>query len=143
MFHTQQIIWRHVVWGTALQFIFGLIVLRWPTGRFVFQCLGDKIATFLNYSDAGSGFAYGYLVTDQNLAGIKLGTILVFKVTVRFLDFPRASNNLFPHPRHCPLSSSSVSSSAFCTTMASCKLLFKSLAGFCKSLWVQLQLNPW
>lgn len=72
-----------MIWGTALQFIFGLIVLRWPTGRFIFQCLGDKIAAFLNYSDAGSGFAYGYLVTDQNLAGIKLGTVLVFKVNCR------------------------------------------------------------
>ena len=75
-------VWRHVVWGISLQFIFGLLVLRWPTGQSVIQCLGDKVTIFLGYTDAGSGFVYGYLVTDQNASGIPLGTIFAFDVTL-------------------------------------------------------------
>jgi len=69
-----------VIWGLALQFVFGLIVLRWDFGRNVIQCIADKVTIFLTYSDDGSGFVYGYLVTDKNASGIALGTIFAFKV---------------------------------------------------------------
>lgn len=75
-----QVKWSHVTWGVGLQFIFGLIVLRWELGRQVIQCLGDKITIFLDYSNEGSGFVYGYLVTDKNMAGIVLGSVFAFKV---------------------------------------------------------------
>jgi len=75
-----QVKWSHVTWGVGLQFIFGLIVLRWELGRQVIQCLGEKITIFLDYSNEGSGFVYGYLVTDKNMAGIVLGTVFAFKV---------------------------------------------------------------
>lgn len=78
--HPSKVKWRHVTWGVALQFIFGLIVLRWDVGRQVIQCLGDKITVFLDYSNAGSGFVYGYLATDINMAGIALGTIFAFRI---------------------------------------------------------------
>lgn len=80
-------IWRQVIWGVALQFIFGLIVLRWETGRQVFQCLGDKITVFLDYTNAGSGFVYGYLVTDENASGIALGGVFAFRVWHIFMNF--------------------------------------------------------
>lgn len=70
------------MWGLSLQFIFGLIVLRWDFGRNVIQCIADKVTIFLTYSDDGSGFVYGYLVTDLNNAGISLGTIFAFKVQI-------------------------------------------------------------
>lgn len=73
-------IWRHIGWGIALQLIFGLIVLRWDFGQSVFQCLGEKVTTFLDYTNAGSGFVYGYLVTDENSSGLALGTVFAFKV---------------------------------------------------------------
>lgn len=69
-----------MIWGVALQFIFGLVVLRWDLGREIVQCLADKVTIFLSYTDAGSGFVYGYLVTDQNPSGIALGTIFAFQV---------------------------------------------------------------
>ena len=75
-----QVIWRQVIWGVSLQFVFGLIVLRWQLGRQVLQCIGDKVTTFLDYTTAGSALVYGYLVTDQNSSGIALGTIFAFKV---------------------------------------------------------------
>ena len=73
-------VWKQVIWGTAMQFLFGLIVLRWDVGRNIIDCLGDKVTIFLGYTDAGSGFVYGYLVTDDNTSGVLLGTIFAFKV---------------------------------------------------------------
>ena len=57
--------WRHVVWGLGLQFVFGLLILRWEVGKAVFGCLGRKVSTFLDYTDAGSGFVFGYLVDQK------------------------------------------------------------------------------
>ena len=41
--HPSRIRWRHIFWGLALQYIFGLIILRWDIGAQTFQCLGDKV----------------------------------------------------------------------------------------------------
>ena len=38
---------------------------RWDVGRAVFGCLGDKVSTFLAFTDAGSGFVFGYLVDQK------------------------------------------------------------------------------
>ena len=35
--------WRHVTWGLALQFVFGLLILRWRPGKMFFDCIGDKV----------------------------------------------------------------------------------------------------
>ena len=41
--HPGRIRWRHLMWGLALQFIFGLIILRWKIGRNVFDCVAKKV----------------------------------------------------------------------------------------------------
>ena len=46
----------------------------------MFKCLGDKVTIFLDYTNAGSGFVYGYLVTDQNASGVALGSVFAFRV---------------------------------------------------------------
>jgi len=61
----KDIIWRHVTWGLTLQFIFGLMILRWSYGQAFFKCLGTKVDTFLGFTDAGSSFVFGYLVNQQ------------------------------------------------------------------------------
>ena len=63
--HPGYIVWRPVLWGLGLQFLLGLIILRWELGKSVFDCLGRKVTTFLDYTEAGSGFVFGYLVTLQ------------------------------------------------------------------------------
>ena len=63
--HPGHIAWRPVLWGLGLQFLLGLIILRWELGKSVFDCLGRKVKTFLDFTDAGSGFVFGYLVTLQ------------------------------------------------------------------------------
>lgn len=80
--------WRHVAWGMALQFILGLIILRWPFGRSVFECLAGKVATFLAFTDAGSSFVFGDLVTvDGIFAFSVLPVILFFSFCIQILYY--------------------------------------------------------
>lgn len=67
-----RIVWRHVIWGITLQFIFGLLILRWVPGRNFFNCIGSKVDTFLGFTDAGSSFVFGYLVNQQPFLPHKL-----------------------------------------------------------------------
>ena len=62
-----QIKWRPVVWGLYIQFVLGLIIIRWSVGRSIFQCIGDKVATFLAYSNAGASFVYGDMLIDSGV----------------------------------------------------------------------------
>ena len=61
-----QVIWRHVIWGLGLQLCFGLLILRWEVGKQVFKCIGDKVNTFLSYTDQGSSFVFGFLVNNPD-----------------------------------------------------------------------------
>ncbi|KAG1665134.1 Solute carrier family 28 member 3 [Nymphon striatum] len=63
--HPTKVKWRPVIWGLLLQFIFGLMILRWSVGQSVFKCLGDNVSKFLSFTDAGSKFIFGYLVTGN------------------------------------------------------------------------------
>lgn len=87
--HPRKIIWRHVLWGLLLQFLLGLIVLRWKVGQDIFECLGDKIKTFLDFTDNGSSFVFGYLVTGKLQGLPDQLPIFAFKVlsTVIFFSF--------------------------------------------------------
>lgn len=66
--HRNRIIWKQVLLGTLIQFLFGLLILRWNVGKEFFKCFGDKVDAFLKFTDYGSGFVFGYLV-DGKLAG--------------------------------------------------------------------------
>lgn len=60
------------MWGLYIQFIFGLITIRWSVGRSIFQCLGNKVATFLSYTDAGSSFVYGDMLIGAGVFAFKV-----------------------------------------------------------------------
>ena len=47
----QNIVWRHVSWGLVLQFLFGLLILRWSYGKTFFKCIGDKVRTLRSSSE--------------------------------------------------------------------------------------------
>ena len=68
----KRVVWRHIIWGLSLQFIFGLLILRWEYGREFFNCLGNKIDTFLGFTDTGSSFVFGYLVNQKPFLPHKL-----------------------------------------------------------------------
>ncbi|MEO1185656.1 MAG: Na+ dependent nucleoside transporter N-terminal domain-containing protein, partial [Cyanobacteria bacterium J06636_27] len=42
--------WVPVLWGIALQLIFGILILRTTPGFVVFKFFGDVVSQFLNYS---------------------------------------------------------------------------------------------
>ncbi|XP_066995126.1 solute carrier family 28 member 3 isoform X2 [Anabrus simplex] len=86
--HPGKIQWRPVVWGLVLQFLFGLISIRWSTGRQIFQCIGDKFTTFLSYTDAGTNFMYGNFLSDQGIFAFKvLPVIFFFSLVVQVLYY--------------------------------------------------------
>ena len=57
--------WNQVLWGLSLQFSLALLVLRTTFGGQLFRVIGDKITSFLKFTDVGSEFVFGYLVTGQ------------------------------------------------------------------------------
>ena len=86
--HPAHVRWRHIFWGLGIQFSFGLLVLRWDVGQNIFKCIGDKVVSFLTFTDAGSSFVYGYLVTG-NVTGTEdspiANTVFMFKVLFRVI----------------------------------------------------------
>ncbi|VDI79233.1 pyrimidine nucleoside transport protein [Mytilus galloprovincialis] len=69
--------WTPVIWGILLQFLFGLIILRWPIGYGFFQFIAGQISAFLSYTDNASKIVFGE-------EGIKEHPI-VFKVPAQHL----------------------------------------------------------
>lgn len=62
--HRSAVQWRQVLWGITMQFVMGIVVLRWSVGREIFNCLGTKVTTFLGFATNGSAFVFGYLADD-------------------------------------------------------------------------------
>lgn len=52
---------RVVVWGLALQLIFGYVVLAWEPGRAFFQRLNDVFSALLSFSTEGAKFVFASL----------------------------------------------------------------------------------
>lgn len=46
-----------------MQITFGIIVLRTNVGKMVFSCIGEKINTFLAFTNSGTEMVFGYLST--------------------------------------------------------------------------------
>ncbi|XP_066597196.1 uncharacterized transporter YutK [Prorops nasuta] len=76
--HPGNIKWRTVICGLILQFIFGLITIRWTLGRSVFKCLSNKVATFLNYSIQGTTFVFGEQLIKTNVFAFSVIPIIYF-----------------------------------------------------------------
>jgi pyrimidine nucleoside transport protein len=55
-----------------IQFVIGLIIIRWSVGRSIFHCIGEKVATFLSYGDAGSSFVYGDTLINNGVFAFKV-----------------------------------------------------------------------
>ncbi|KAG7167255.1 Solute carrier family 28 member 3-like 1 [Homarus americanus] len=109
--------WRHVVWGMLLQFVLGLIILRWPLGRAIFQCLAGKVSAFLATTDAGSNFVFGDLAAVMHIFAftilyylgvmqwvvLKLGWLLQVTVGTTVCESVNASANIFLGMTEAPL----------------------------------------
>jgi CNT family concentrative nucleoside transporter len=71
--------WRPVLWGIALQWIAGVILLRLPIGRQVLSGAAAGVQTVLDQSYAGSSFVFGQLgMVAGGDSG--LGVVFAFQV---------------------------------------------------------------
>jgi CNT family concentrative nucleoside transporter len=69
--------WRTVVWGTALQFAFALLVLNTQAGLWFFQGVNDGVVALLDFSEQGAHFVFGDLVKQNVPVGTPLGDPLM------------------------------------------------------------------
>ncbi|XP_065368042.1 sodium/nucleoside cotransporter 1 [Calliphora vicina] len=70
--------WRVVITGIACQFILGIVCIRWSVGRSIFECIGNKTATFLAFSDEGSRFVYGNTIIDEGVFAFAILSVIFF-----------------------------------------------------------------
>jgi len=57
--HPNRILWRPVIVGFVLQFVFGILVLRWKPGYDGIKWLSDEIMTFINFALEGAAIVFG------------------------------------------------------------------------------------
>lgn len=84
-----EIPWKTYINGLVLQFTLGFLILKWTTGRKIFDCLGDKVTTFLSYAVNGAAFVYGDdLVYKQGVFAFKaLATIYFLGFIINILYY--------------------------------------------------------
>ncbi|XP_046623796.1 solute carrier family 28 member 3 [Neodiprion virginianus] len=87
--HPAYINWTPVFWGIILQFCFGLFTIRWSVGRAIFQCISDKMATFLNYTVEGATFVFSETLvsTYAVFAFASLPVIFFFSFFIQILYY--------------------------------------------------------
>lgn len=82
--------WRVVLGGLALQFVFGLLILKTSVGAPVFSALNDLFVKLMDYSDEGSRFLFGDLVMKPGQAGTwwsGQGAFIAFSVLPTIIFF--------------------------------------------------------
>jgi CNT family concentrative nucleoside transporter len=57
--------WRILIWGTALQFVFAVFILRTPIGERIFDGVNDVIVALLGFTVEGARFIFGDLVWNN------------------------------------------------------------------------------
>ena len=73
------IAWRPVVWGIALQWLAGVVLLRVPLGRRLLEGAAAGVQTVLDQSYAGSAFVFGQLGVQRG-GDSGLGVVFAFQV---------------------------------------------------------------
>ena len=98
IFSTDRRAIRHktVAWGLGLQIAFAFIVMRWETGRYIFQRLGAAVNWFLDFAYYGSSFIFGDLGSKE---------LAQRASTSRFRRFRRSSSS----PQYSPCSTTTES----------------------------------
>ncbi|EDW89444.1 solute carrier family 28 member 3 [Drosophila yakuba] len=80
--------WRVVITGITCQFLLGIFCIRWEVGRKIFECLGNKVATFLGYATDGAEFVFGdFLVANNVFAFAILPVIFFFSFFISVLYY--------------------------------------------------------
>ncbi|KPM10133.1 sodium/nucleoside cotransporter-like protein, partial [Sarcoptes scabiei] len=105
--HRDAINWNQVLLGFTIQLIFGIGVLRTQIGKNVFQCIGEKINTFLSYTQSGTTMGmpviifFSFFVSILYHYGVmqiivrKFGFILQSTIGTTACESISASGNIF------------------------------------------------
>jgi CNT family concentrative nucleoside transporter len=65
--------WRIVLWGTGLQIVFALLILRTAPGEQFFALVNDAFIQLLDYTKAGARFIFGNLIDNNIPVGLPIG----------------------------------------------------------------------
>ncbi|MHB1308893.1 MAG: NupC/NupG family nucleoside CNT transporter [Limisphaerales bacterium] len=65
--HRRLFPWRTVLWGVALQFAFGLLILKAPWGAAFFRWAGEVVTRLIQFSTEGCQFVFGPLATEASM----------------------------------------------------------------------------
>lgn len=79
----KRIRWKTVIAGLLLQIIFAVIVLLTPPGKWLFSTINDVVVLLLKFTEKGSSFIFGGLVTDTKTFGF----IFAFQVLPTIIFF--------------------------------------------------------
>ncbi|XP_073256992.1 solute carrier family 28 member 3-like isoform X4 [Porites lutea] len=80
--HPRKVKWRPVIWGLALQFIFGVLILRTSVGFNAFKGLGNQVSIFLDYTNVGAEFVFGADYTKHFFAFKVLPVVIFFSSVI-------------------------------------------------------------
>jgi CNT family concentrative nucleoside transporter len=90
--------WRTVLWGLALQFVFGLLILKTSGGAEVFDLAGRAVTKLIQFSNDGCQFVFGPLAIDHSMQRVFPEKPLVFAVLVTgTIIIVSALSSLFYH----------------------------------------------
>ena len=78
---------RPILWGLSLQFIFGVLVLYWPTGRDALQTVANGVDKFLSFANEGSKFLFANLADKERSGSLGLGFQFAFIVLPSIIFF--------------------------------------------------------
>ncbi|MBI5882237.1 MAG: NupC/NupG family nucleoside CNT transporter [Elusimicrobia bacterium] len=86
--------WRTIFWGSALQLIFALLVLRTPPGRWFFSFMNDVITAVLSFQTEGGKFVFGALAIPYGQQGT-MGFFFAFQVLTTIIFFSSLMSVLY------------------------------------------------
>ena len=73
----KRIIWRTVITGIALQFIFAFLILKTQFGHDLFKSIGEVFNSLLSYTQKGSEFIFGNLAKPNESWGFLFFTMVL------------------------------------------------------------------
>ncbi|KAI5755220.1 hypothetical protein M8J77_015149 [Diaphorina citri] len=73
--------WKIVIWGVIMQLAIGLVTIRLSLGRYVLECIGHHVQTFLEFAYQGAAFVYGDEI-------VFVYHVFAFKVSIDFVQVP-------------------------------------------------------
>lgn len=84
--HRSRVPWRVVIWGTVLQFVFALLILKTAAGRRLFQLVNDAFGVVVGFQAEGANFVFNALALPPGAKG-SLGFFFAFQVLPTIVFF--------------------------------------------------------